>query len=378
MQCSYFDAGVCRSCTRMGVPYEAQLSTKEARVRGALSDVAPLAVWEEPRESQESRFRNKAKLVVGGTTAAPTLGILDAAQRGVDLSGCGLYVPGISAAIPHLAAAVTRAGLVPYDVRAARGELKYLLLTETPDGEFLLRYVLRSTAQLDAVRADLPTLLASIPGLAVVSANLQPEHKAIIEGPDEVLLTDRTSAPFRINDVTLQLGPRAFFQTNTEIAASLYRTARRWLSAEPGRILDLYCGVGGFAIHLARADRLVHGIEVSAEAIEAARHAAGGIGDAARGLTFEAADATGTAGRQAVTGADVVVVNPPRRGIGADLATELDASEVRTVLYSSCNVESLARDLARLRSFRATRARLFDMFPQTDHHEVMILLERDA
>ena len=73
--------------------------------------------------------------------------------------------------------------------------------------------------------------------------------------------------------------------------------------------------------------------------------------------------------------ADLVIVNPPRRGIGA-LAEQLEQSGTRHVLYSSCNVTSLAKDLAAMPSFAVSRARLFDMFPQTQHHEVLLLLER--
>jgi 23S rRNA (uracil747-C5)-methyltransferase len=72
-----------------------------------------------------------------------------------------------------------------------------------------------------------------------------------------------------------------------------------------------------------------------------------------------------------------VVVNPPRRGIGP-LAERLEASRVREVVYSSCNVVSLAADLRRMPSLRVRSARLFDMFPQTGHHEVMVHLSRSA
>jgi 23S rRNA (uracil747-C5)-methyltransferase len=71
-----------------------------------------------------------------------------------------------------------------------------------------------------------------------------------------------------------------------------------------------------------------------------------------------------------------VVVNPPRRGIGAELAGWLERSDAAHVLYSSCNVASLARDLAAMPSLRPVKARVFDMFPQTTHFEVMVLLER--
>ena len=70
------------------------------------------------------------------------------------------------------------------------------------------------------------------------------------------------------------------------------------------------------------------------------------------------------------------IVNPPRRGIGEELSGWLEASGVRHVVYSSCNAQSLARDLAAMPSLRRRRARVLDMFPQTTHYEVMVLLER--
>jgi len=73
---------------------------------------------------------------------------------------------------------------------------------------------------------------------------------------------------------------------------------------------------------------------------------------------------------------DLLVVNPPRRGIGAELAGRIEASGVRRVLYSSCNPQSLARDLGAMPSLGARRARLFDMFPHTDHAEVLVELVR--
>ena len=75
---------------------------------------------------------------------------------------------------------------------------------------------------------------------------------------------------------------------------------------------------------------------------------------------------------------ELVIVNPPRRGIGKELCGWLESSDVRHVVYSSCNAQSLARDLAALPSFTARRARVLDMFPQTTHYEVMVLLERAA
>lgn len=384
MRCEYFDAGVCRSCSQLGEPYERQLAAKDAWTRTLLAPFEPLQ-WQAPVASPESGFRNKAKLVVGGTTAHPTLGILDAAGNGVDLARCALHLPGIQAVIPALDEFITATGLIPYDVPSRRGELKHLLLTQTPSGEFLLRFVLRSDAHTEAIRAGLPTLVAAMPGLAVVSINYQPEHKAIIEGAEEIVISERQTVPVDLGRVTLHLGPRAFFQTNTEIARALYSTASAWLAGVPGPVTDLYCGVGGFGLHLAEPGRDVLGVEVSAEAIGAAKVSAAELGDAARAagrplgrIDFITGDAESLGRTMNLTegGAGVVVVNPPRRGIGAELATQLENSGVARVLYSSCNPESLARDMAHMPTLRPVRAQVFDMFPQTMHLEALVLLER--
>ncbi|MFT4284607.1 MAG: 23S rRNA (uracil(747)-C(5))-methyltransferase RlmC [Protaetiibacter sp.] len=371
MRCDYFDAGACRSCTLMGVPYDAQLAGKVTHAEQLLARWAD-AEWLPPMPSRPEAFRNKAKMVVGGTLEAPTLGILDAERRGVDLSGCGVLAEGLRAALPAIAGFITRARLVPYDVPARRGELKNVLLTESPEGRLMLRLVLRSTESLARIRKHLPALLAELPQLAVVTANLLPEHKAVLEGEEEVPLTADESLAMRLDDVTLHLRPGSFFQTNTDIAAGLYRQAAEWLDElAPATVWDLYCGVGGFALHVAAPGRRVRGVEASAPAIESARLSAAEAGLA--DVRFEVGDATAIGGADAP---DAVIVNPPRRGLGAELCATLEASRVQTVVYSSCNAESLARDLAAMPSLRAQKIRVFDMFPQTRHFEMMVLLDR--
>lgn len=371
VECAYYDAGVCRSCTELPTPYDVQLAAKEARCRDLLA-AHPDLVWLPPVASDQAAFRNKAKMVVAGTVEHPTLGILDPVGGGVDLRGCPLYSAAMHDLLEVLARFVTTARLTPYDVRARRGELKHVLVTESPDGEFLVRWVLRSSESVPRIRKHLAALLAERPGIAVVSVNLQPDHKAILEGPDEEVLTARATLPMRLagaDGLVLHLRPRSFFQTNTALAAALYAQAVAWADeVAPSSVLDLYCGVGGFALHLAAPGRRVLGVEVSDEAVASATTSAA---EAGLDATFVCGDATA-----AVVDADLVVVNPPRRGIGPDLAAALDAPPARWVIYSSCNAVSLARDLAAMPSWRPVRARLLDMFAHTAHYEVVTLLER--
>lgn len=373
MHCPYFVAERCRSCTLLAQSYPEQLAAKQAHAQAVLGE-RPGLVWLPPVASAEAGFRNKAKMVVGGTVDAPTLGILDPEGAGVDLRDCVLYPPTLHASLPVLAEFVARARLTPYDVARRTGELKYLLVTQSPDDELMVRFVLRSQESLARIRKHLPALLAALPHLVVASVNLHPEHKATVEGDREILLTATQTLRMRVNGLDLHLRPQSFFQTNTEVAAALYRQARDWVEERrPGSVWDLYCGVGGFALHVAAPGRTVTGIETSGEAVVSAATSARDAGlDGAR---FLAGDATAFA-LGAGSAPDVVIVNPPRRGLGPELARWLERSPVRSVVYSSCHSGSLARDLAEMPSLVPVRGRVLDMFPQTMHYEVVTLLER--
>ena len=427
MQCDYFDAGVCRSCTLMGVPYAEQIAEKEKRVQELLS-AWPELLWHPSFESKESGFRNKAKLVIGGSAAQPTLGILGAGGSGVDLRECGLYEPALAETFPILAKFIGRAQLTPFDVASGRGELKNIIATIAPDGALMIRFVLRSTESLVRIRKHLPWLRTELPQIAVATANLLPERKAIPEGSEEIILTERDALTMDLGDVTLFLRPQSFFQTNTAVARGLYTQARRWVDslvddgeARPARIRshhqgspsrlappagdvlrlwDLYCGVGGFALHSAGPGREILGVEISEQAIDSARAAAHRLmrseraripsssrraavstsdGSPADGtsvgpIRFLAGDAD-TAARAEKGTPDIVVVNPPRRGIG-ELAEWIETSGARHLIYSSCNPVTLAQDLAAMPGFVPREARVFDMFPQTRHTETMVLASR--
>jgi 23S rRNA (uracil747-C5)-methyltransferase len=373
MHCPHHAAARCRSCTRLGQPYADQLADKQRHCRALLSSFQGLK-WLPPVGSREAGFRNKAKMVVGGSVQQPVLGILGTDGQGVDLRDCALYSPRLQASFDVLAEFVRRAKLTPYDVPARRGELKYLLVTESADGELMLRFVLRSEEAMGRLRGQFRELMAELPALKVVSVNFQPEHKAVLEGEHEVVLSDQDTLPMPVNGLKLHLRPQSFFQTNTGVAAALYRQAREWVDEiAPASIWDLYCGAGGFALHCAGPWREVTGIELSAEAVASAERSRDEAG--LRRVRFQAGDATAFA-KTAEKAPELAIVNPPRRGIGVELAQWLEASSVQQVIYSSCNAESLARDLKAMPSLKPTQARLLDMFPQTDHYEVILLLER--
>lgn len=431
MLCQLHDASLCRSCPNLDLSLAQQLQLKQSAVQATLAGQVETAAWLEPFASAPSHFRNKAKLAVSGTTHAPVLGLVDRFDNGTDLTSCPLHVNEIKATLAPLTRAITRMGLQPYSIVKRRGELKHVLITASANGQLMVRFVLRSTAQLPAIRKGAPRLQSELPGLRVLSVNIQPRPAAILEGEREIILSQDSTLDMPLylpelggdgvvvnnkkSVLPLVLPPQSFFQTNSDVAAGLYAQARAWardyagggvltgaeaeregaggqagvLTGESGAggaypdaiqssqsIWDLYCGVGGFALALAQPGAQVLGVEVSALAIDGARAAAAQLGLTSPQVRFEAGDASVLDASGQVYGhdkPDLLVVNPPRRGIG-ELAASIEDSGIQRVLYSSCNPASLAKDLEVMSSYRIRRARLFDMFPHTNHAEVLVEL----
>ncbi|MCW0320749.1 23S rRNA (uracil(747)-C(5))-methyltransferase RlmC [Pantoea dispersa] len=373
MHCALYQAGRCRSCQWLEKPYPQQLSDKQTQLMQLL-DGMPVADWRPPITSAQQGFRNKAKMVVSGSVEKPLFGMVARDGEPVDLCACPLYPASFAAVFDVLKPFIARAGLTPYNVARKRGELKFLLLTESTQGGMMLRFVLRSHSKLAQLRAALPWLQQQLPQLQVISANIQPVHMAILEGEEEMALTPEQALPERFNDVPLYIRPQSFFQTNPQVAAALYATARDWVAELPVHSMwDLFCGVGGFGLHCATPQMQLTGIEISAEAIACAQQSAQQLG--LEQVSFAALDSTQFAtGHTSVP--QLVLVNPPRRGIGAELCAWLSRMAPDYILYSSCNPASMAQDIARLADYDISRVQLFDMFPHTAHFEVLTLLRR--
>ena len=375
MHCALYDAGRCRSCQWLELPLTQQLADKMANLRELLAG-HPAATWLAPVSGPETAFRNKAKMVVSGSVERPLLGMLHRDGTPEDLTDCPLYPPSFAPVFAALKPFIARAGLTPYNVARKRGELKYLLLTESQQGGMMLRFVLRSADKLAQLRAALPLLQQQLPQLKVITANIQPVHMAIMEGEQEIFLSDQPALAENFNGVPLWIRPQSFFQTNPTVARQLYATARDWVRALPvNHMWDLFCGVGGFGLHCATPQMRLTGIEIAPEAIACAKQSAAQLG--LSNLHFQALDST-----QFATHEDdipqLVLVNPPRRGIGAELCDYLSRMAPPYIIYSSCNARTMAADIDRLQGYRIERVQLFDMFPHTAHYEVLTLLVREV
>lgn len=379
MQCRYYQQQKCLSCHWINYPYQTQLEKKQQQLLQQLADFNPQQIAA-PFASDELAFRNKAKMAVLGTVEKPVLGI-QTGNEAVDLCDCPLYSNSMQNILKIVRTYIRKQGLVPYNINKRKGELKFIMVTESTNQEakqFMLRLVLKSHKLVDKIQNSFKQLQDKIHNLTVVSINIQPNHAAILEGDEEIVLTNTPFLPISLNQISLYIKPKSFFQTNPRVAENLYKTASDWVTNFPiHSIWDLFCGVGGFGLHcvnnLSNRSIELTGIEICSDAIACATKSATKLGF--KHLSFKSLDATQYAiAQQAIP--DLVLLNPPRRGAGTTLMQYLEQVKPNYILYSSCNLHTLVDDLKMLPNYQLTKVQLFDMFPHTAHMEVLVLLTK--
>lgn len=319
--------------------------------------------------------RNKAKLAVAKIQNEIEFGFYDQRLQFKKLEDCPLHAPAINAVLAEVKKQLIAHNITPYDLKSKNGELKYLLITHSEStNELLVRFVLRSKALLHQLKLVAQRLTDNNPTIKVVTVNIQSTHQAILEGDEEIVLTDQDYITHQFGECVLFQGSRSFFQTNSTIAKALYQQVQLEISQlEINSILDLYCGVGAFSFFANKHCAKVIGVEISDAAILYANKAREMNTDDA--IEFIAMDAEKYLINQKENSFDAIIVNPPRRGLNETIVSHLIRLAPKYILYSSCNAETLQRDVLQLQNqYQIESLQIFDMFPFTKHFETLAVL----
>lgn len=378
--------GRCGGCALQHLTPEAARAAKHARVVAALAatpgalppgvDVAPTRP-----SPAELGYRNKSKLVIGGAAGALVFGAFAPASHDlVDTRGCRVPEAPLDALADDVRAALDATGLAPWDDRARVGALQHVVLRHTHAGALLVVIVARPgtpRAPLAAAAAALATRWPALVGVVLHTSRAQGGAIFDPDGIDDVLHGVATVED-RVGDVTLALSARSFFQINRAQAGRLYARVAALAAGARGAV-DLYGGVGGIALTLARAGIDVVGVETLGDATaDAARSAAAqALTERATFITADAASGLVDAAAR-LAALDVVVVNPPRKGLAPAATAAVLAARPRRVIYVSCGPESLARDLAMLAQggYDLGGVEPYDLLPGTPHVETLAWLDR--
>jgi 23S rRNA (uracil747-C5)-methyltransferase len=369
--CIAYSEKRCASCSSLANPEELYLK-KFLTLKNSLETKFPKSSYLQPELLRNPfKSRAKAKLQIGGNVKNPQVGLdkRDGNKFVISpLLDCPLHTPAINPILVTIQSLIAKHGLTPYSIEEKTGELKGVILLETDSG-INVRFVSKSTQLKKTFISAAKELVAIHPNIKSVSLNIQPIAHQIVEGDEEHLLLGEKWLKQNYGDFFILLPSLSFVQVTPEIATKLYQTARSWLSNQSDRkILDLFCGAGGFLLSLAPLCKEGLGIELRPDSVECANQSAALQGFSQ--LKFSQGDLSLL---KISDGFDTVVVNPPRRGLGKELIATLRAMRPKQILYSSCNPETLITDIIEL-GYSPIKFQAFDMFPLTEHLEVLSLL----
>ena len=374
--------GSCVGCPLIAMAYEAQLAVKRERVREAIGrhpclvGVAIPEVWAAP---EPLGYRTTAKLSFARTRSGVIVGMNRPGSRlVVDTSSCPVHHPLVNAVATAVREEAARLRIEVFDPETARGLLRFLVVKVSPARHSAMVVLVASRRDLGTLTRLAKGLGARVPEVVSVFGSVNTSDSGMVLRREMFRILGAPDLFDQVGDVRLRISPAAFFQVNHAQAARIYARVREWAALTKAETaLDLYCGIGPIALHLARAAGRVLGIEIVPDAVRDARANAEANGLA--NCSFRAGDAVellrsvgGRAERPAVA-----VVNPPRAGCEPPVLSALAELGPRALLYVSCHPATLARDLDILSGYgyRTAEVQPVDMFPQTAHVECVARLE---
>jgi 23S rRNA (uracil1939-C5)-methyltransferase len=351
----------CGGCSYQEIGYDEQLKLKVAVVREALARSG--APWTETitaRPSPERAWRLRASLHFGFGGGGLRLGFREeGTHRVTDLRSCLQLSDAMNSAARGLRDLTGRRPALEHRLRG-------LELLEAPDGSALVALLTTSLPSHQA--AELAALGRQVPGITGFGVECQAKRLHWLHGDPHVEAA--------VLGLTLRAHVRSFFQSNRFLLEPLARAVAELVPREGGPIVDLYAGVGLFALPLsAREERQVIAVERAGTACEDARANAARHRLRLRVVESDVTEALGSLPREP---GERIVLDPPRSGAGVAVVDLLAARQPTTVVYVSCDPPTLGRDLARFAAhgYRPDSLQVFDLFPNTFHVETVARLRR--
>jgi 23S rRNA (uracil1939-C5)-methyltransferase len=371
--------GVCGGCQVQHLAYPAQLAWKEQIVRSALRRIGGFAQADVRRPvgmTNPRNYRNKMALVVDRAPSGETsFGFYQARSHAlVRIDSCPVVLPQLDAAISGLYDAARSP-----DARDAFAGAKHAIVRAgAASGQAVLS--ITTDRQSPAIKERAPALARRVRGVVGISNSFEPRTANAVLGRKMMYVWGQREMEETIEGVRYRVSPASFFQVNSEMVGRIFRFLAPGL-AENRNVVDLYCGAGTFAIFFASRGARVVGVEENPAAVREARENAA-LNDVEGRVRFVEGRVEGAVihkdGKKALDEADIVFLDPPRKGSDEATLDAIAAAGVANVWYLSCNPATLARDLAYLakRGYALGVVQPFDMFPQTGHVETLATLHK--
>ncbi|MBW9149221.1 23S rRNA (uracil(1939)-C(5))-methyltransferase RlmD [Clostridium sp. CM028] len=373
----------CGGCNVQHIDYKAQLDFKTNRVVQVINRIGKLEeviVHSTIGMERPYNYRNKVQLPVSNINSIVNIGFY--AQRShdiINMENCH-----IQDTVADLVVKLTRQWIKEFNIECYneenhQGNLRHIMIRKGIEtGEVMV--VLVTNGKTLLYKEEFISLMTKkIKGLVSVIQNINSEKTNVILGAKCVTLWGKDTITDYIGEFKFEVSPLSFFQVNSIQTKVLYSKALEYANLSGGEVvLDAYCGTGTISLFLSQKAKKVYGVEIIPEAIENAKiNAKENNISNTEFIVGEAEKIIPELLHQGVK-ADVVVVDPPRKGCDKTLLEAISSMKPKTIVYVSCDPGTLARDLGILDElgYKTLEIQPVDMFPQTAHVECVARIER--
>lgn len=376
----------CGGCQLQAVSYEEQKVFKEKKLRGHLERIGgftefpmePLIGMDNPyhyrNKAQFPVGRNKEGRIVTGFYAGRTHAIIENRD-------CALGIPQNKDVLDRVIAHMEKYNIAPYDEATGKGLVRHIFVRYGFfTGELMVCLIING--QDLPHQRELIEKLCEIPGMTSISLNMNKKRSNVILGDKVKTIWGEDYITDKIGDISYEISPLSFFQVNPKQTWKLYSKALEYADLHGEEtVWDLYCGIGTISLFLAQKAKFVRGVEIVPAAIEDAKRNA--QINHIENVEFFVGKAEEVLPREYEKNgvyADVIVVDPPRKGCDEMLLKTILKMQPKRVVYVSCDSATLARDLRFLcdNGYELKKVCGVDQFPQTVHVESIVLLSHKS
>ena len=378
--CPYFPR--CGGCALRHMDYEQELALKQAHVQSCLTRIGGQTISALPitGAAQTDGYRNKVQFPVQEQDGRPVAGFFSGkTHRVIPVRHCRIQPDCADAIRGAVLAWMEQYHIRAYDEQTHTGYIRHIYIRFGAESGQILVCIVANCAQLPKKKQLVAALLAAEPGITTIVFSPNTKKGNTVLGTEFHPLYGDGTITDTLCGLQFRLSAPAFYQVNHAQAERLYEKAVQ-LAGLTGNetVLDLYCGTGTITLCLARHAKKAIGVEIVPQAIEDAKFNAAQNGmENAEIFCMDAGQAAKMLADRR-TRPDVIVVDPPRKGVSADVIEAISAMAQQRVVYVSCDPATLARDLKLLTAagYTLQTAEAFDLFPRCAHVETVCLLSK--
>ena len=374
----------CGGCQLQALSYDQQLVFKTNKVKGHLERIGGFTdIPMEPIIGMDELFhyRNKAQFPVGRNKEGKIVTGFYAGRTHniIENRDCALGVAENKEVLDRVIAHMEKYGIEPYNEATGKGLVRHVLIRY---GYFTKEVMVCLILNGNKIPKEeqLVKSLCEIPGMTSITINVNKKHSNVILGEEICLLWGQEYITDRIGDISYQISPLSFYQVNPMQTQKLYAKALEYADLHGQEtVWDLYCGIGTISLFLAQKAKFVRGVEIVPAAIENAKENAKLNGlENTEFFVGKAEEVLPREYKKNGVYADVIVVDPPRKGCDETLLETMVEMNPDRIVYVSCDSATLARDLKYLceRGYELRKVCPVDQFGMTVHVETVVLLSQ--